>query len=249
MEIRKEEIELQHNYYVKTASDYDTVHNQSNDQISEHHLSLRHISALFPLIDVSSVLDVGCGTGRGVKYFQQMHPCIQVLGIEPVQELILAGINNSNISPESMICGKGESLPFEDCKFDVVCAFGVMHHTPNPDIVVKEMMRVAKKAVFISDANRFGQGSTLLRLFKLCTYFLGLWPLVDFIRTKGKRYMYSEGDGIFYSYSVYDNYKILSKWADRVILIPTERKYGLQSSTWLHPLLTTSHILVCAIKD
>ncbi len=28
-----------------------------------------------------------------------------------------------------------------------------------------------------------------------------LWPLVNFVKTKGKGYHYTEGDGVLYSYS------------------------------------------------
>ena len=123
-----------------------------------------------------------------------------------------------------------------------------MHHVPNSSNAVKELMRVARKAIFISDSNRFGQGSLLARLIKFSGWQMGLWPLANFILTRGKGYRISEGDGVSYSYSVFDNDKQLAKWADIVIAIPT-----LQDMRTRHhmanPTLTASHILLCAIKD
>ena len=57
---------------------------------------------------------------------------------------------------------------------DAVCAFGVMHHVKRPAIVVGEMMRVARRAIFISDSNRFGQGSMPARRVKLLLWRFGL---------------------------------------------------------------------------
>jgi len=77
------------------------------------------------------------------------------------------------------------------------------------------MCRVAKHAVFISDANNFGQGGALNRAIKQCLHALGLWKLFDYARSGVKGYHFSKGDGIFYSYSLHsDVRKIRSKFPD-----------------------------------
>lgn len=81
----------------------------------------------------------------------------------------------------------------------------------------KEMLRVAKKAVLISDSNRFGQGLRAARLIKLGLYKSKLWTAYNYVRTSGKGYQITEGDGLAYSYSVYDSFAWLSQWADRII--------------------------------
>jgi hypothetical protein len=43
--------------------------------------------------------------------------------------------------------------------FDVVCEYAARHHIPRPEIAVLEMLRIAKKAIFISDANNLDQGN------------------------------------------------------------------------------------------
>jgi ubiquinone/menaquinone biosynthesis C-methylase UbiE len=40
--------------------------------------------------------------------------------------------------------GNAEKLEFEDCTFDVVYAFGVLHHTPDIGSAVREIFRVLK---------------------------------------------------------------------------------------------------------
>ena len=54
---------------------------------------------------------------------------------------------------------------------------------------------LAKMAVFISDSNRFGQGSLRSRLLKLGLAKCGLWPLANLIKTRGTGYSISAGDG------------------------------------------------------
>lgn len=108
------------------------------------------------------------------------------------------------------------------------------------------MIRVSRRCVVLSDSNRFGQGSFLARVVKLLSYKLGVWPLIDPAKTRGKGYSVSEGDGLAYSYSVFVSYETLAGWATRIFLLPTE---DLTNRTWANPLLASGHLLVCAIRD
>jgi hypothetical protein len=54
------------------------------------------------------------------------------------------------------------------------------------------MLRVAKRAVFLSDSNRFGQGSLPARLLKLALYKIGLWGAFNYLSTFGKGYQVTE---------------------------------------------------------
>ncbi len=87
-------------------------------------------------------------------------------------------------TPEELIEGDATNLKFNDQQFDLVCAFGMLHHVRKPQQVISEMLRVSKKAIFISDGNNFGQGSILTRSIKQIINSLGLWRFADFIKTK-----------------------------------------------------------------
>jgi hypothetical protein len=100
--------------------------------------------------------------------------------------------------------------------------------------------------VIIADSNRFGQGSLPARWFKFFLYKLGLWGTFNYVRTRGKRYQISEGDGLFYSYSVYDSYELLAEWAERVVLVPVGKS---NSKSWLHPLLTSEALILIGIRN
>jgi hypothetical protein len=45
---------------------------------------------------------------------------------------------------------------------------------------------------------------------------------------------------------VYDSFDCLAEWAAHLMLIPAEQH---SASSWLHPLLTSSGVIVCALKE
>jgi ubiquinone/menaquinone biosynthesis C-methylase UbiE len=234
---------LQREYYQRTAHLYDAAHVREGD---EHHLALQYISSFFDVLGVSSVLDVGCGTGRGIKYFLENKPAIRVHGIEPVSALIQQAVTVNSIPAAMITAGSGEALPFADRTVDAAFECGILHHVRNPNRIVKEMMRVSRKAVFLSDENRFAHGSSFSRWAKLLLCKTGTFQSAYRFKTLGKGYRFSEGDGLAYSYSVFDSAEMLSKWADRVILIPTG---DVQPTSIFHPLMTSFHVLLCAVRD
>ena len=236
--------ELQHAFYTETAERYDTMHVQEHD---EHYLALDHISTLITGLGLRSVLDVGTGTGRGVKHFLEQDPELEeVRGIEPVRAMIDQAEQRNGVPVGRIVQGSGDSLPFESGSFDAVFELGVLHHVARPNEVVAEMTRVARRAVFLSDANRFAGGSRLHRAAKFALHQLGLWPTVYRLATRGRGYHLTDADGgVVYSYSVYDSLELLSGWADRVYLMPTCEV----SASPFDPLFTATNILVCALRD
>ena len=234
---------IQREYYERTAQSYDAAHVRDGD---EHYVALRHIVGFFDVLGISSVLDVGCGTGRGVKYFLERRPGILVQGVEPVSALIDRAVHVNSVPPGLIMKGVGEALPFADRSFDAVFECGILHHVKEPDQIVREMMRVSRKAVFLSDENRFAHGTTFGRWAKLLLCKTGIFRAAYRLKTLGKGYRFSEGDGLAYSYSVFDSMQVLSEWADRVIVIPTDE---VKTKSVFHPLLTSFHVLLCAIRD
>lgn len=231
--------EIQADYYKNTAGEYDFDHVAKADE-GEHNFALNILSSIIDFYSIKSILDVGAGTGRTVAYILKKHPDVKVIGIEPVAELRQQGYSKG-IPKSILIRGDGNKIDFESAEFDLVCEFGVLHHVPKPDVFVAEMLRVSKKGIFISDSNNFGQGSYLNRSIKQAINFLGLWKLYDLIRTKGKGYQISEGDGLYYSYSVFNNYKQISKECRKIHLMNTNTGEG-------NLYRTASHIALVGIK-
>jgi ubiquinone/menaquinone biosynthesis C-methylase UbiE len=156
----------------------------------------------------ATILDVGAGTGRLFQFFREQGLHFRIIGIEP-SPAQRAVAYSKGISPEMLIEGDGTQLRFPENHFDFCTEFGVLHHIKNSPVAVREMCRVASKGVFLSDSNNFGQGSSIRRSIKMSLRYLGLWKLALLIKTRGKGYNYSVGDGLFYSFTVFDCIKIL----------------------------------------
>lgn len=112
-------------------------------------------------------------------------------------------------------------MEFAGKSFDMSCEFGVLHHIKTPNIVVSEMLRVAKKAVFISDNNIYGDGSLFMRALKQIFHVLKLYKVAYFLQTKGRLYTLSKADGLAYHYSVFDSYDIIERHCSSMHLLNT----------------------------
>jgi ubiquinone/menaquinone biosynthesis C-methylase UbiE len=235
-------VAIQRRYYTDTAAKYDSMHAGEGDAQPE---ILSAVSALLQMVRPRTLLDVGCGTGRGIEYLLSTIPGLSAFGIEPVRALIEQSAEKARIPRGIALQGSGDALPFADASIDVVCSFAILHHVREPNRIVREMLRVARKAVVIADSNRFGQGSWPMRWAKLLLYKMGLWGVVNFAKTGGKGYRITEGDGLAYSYSLYDSFDCLAQGSKRLIVIPAGSG---KTRSWMHPLLTSEGVIALAIK-
>jgi SAM-dependent methyltransferase len=194
--------------------------------------ALEHLGA-------SSVLDIGSGTGRVLSFLKTRRPDITVRGIEPVEELREVAYAKG-ISSDELTDGDALDLVFPAGRFDLVCAFGVLHHVRTPARAIGEMLRVARQGIFISDSNNFGQGPGWLRAAKQLTNAFGLWPLANFIKTHGRGYDVSAGDGVSYSYSVFTDLEKIRLRCRSVHLFNT-------SNSGVNPYRTASHVALLGL--
>ncbi len=234
-----DEIQFQRDYYSKTATIYDDMHVKANEK-DEHFFALTFMIAALDYFEIQSILDIGSGTGRAIQYIKGKKPELRVVGIEPAKELRQIGYDKG-LTEIELASGDATKLQFSDSEFDLVCEFGALHHIKHPELAVSEMLRVAKKAILISDGNNFGQGSFLARIIKQLINAFGLWSVADFIKTKGKGYSLSEGDGLAYSYSVFNDYKQIQAQCKNIHLLNTIDGH-------INPYRTASHITLLGIK-
>jgi ubiquinone/menaquinone biosynthesis C-methylase UbiE len=209
----RDDAAIQRSYYQATAAHYDDSH------------GLGQIEYAFFVLDgylgrnkVSSLLDVGSGTGRALIQIQAGHPRINVRGIEPSGAMRSVAYGKG-VSPEVLTAGDALALPFADDSIDVVTAFGLLHHVKNPAAAVREMTRVAREAVFLCDTNNWGQGPPLRRAIKSALRVLGLWRLVMAVQTRGTGRKFSPGDGLYYSFSLYDVLPIVHRKFPRIYVM------------------------------
>jgi SAM-dependent methyltransferase len=93
------------------------------------------------------VLDVGSGDGDIASQIIKRRPDLEIQGID-----VLA-------RPASAIPVKlfdGITIPFVDGSFDTVMFVDVLHHTDDPNVLLREAKRVARRTVVIKDHLREG---------------------------------------------------------------------------------------------
>lgn len=231
------EIDLQREYYARTAQQYESMHVNASD---EHFKALTQLVDLLHKYQIESVLDVGSGTGRALHFLKEKKPGLKVTGIEPVHELRQVGYAHG-LSSEELKGGDATRLELADGSYDLVCEFGVLHHIRHPELAVKEMLRVARKVILISDSNNFGQGSWPTRTIKQCINAVGIWPLANWFKTGGKGYQITKGDGLAYSYSVFNNLRQIQRACSSVEVLDTHGGTG-------NVYRTAAHVTLIGIK-
>ncbi|MFI5024779.1 MAG: class I SAM-dependent methyltransferase [Alphaproteobacteria bacterium] len=233
---RDSNAEIQRQFYAKTSNSYDEQQTDEDD----YAFALRYLTAVLDFFEIKSILDVGAGTGRVERHMKAARPDIAVVGIEPVKELREVGYRRG-LTQDELQEGNGLAIKYGAGEFDLCCEFGVLHHTRYPHIVVDEMLRVARKGIFIVDYNNFGCGSFLSRSLKQLINAAGMWKAAVFIKTRGKGYDLSDDDGLSYSYSVFNNYAQIAKKC---------RVYVLNlSGSGINPYRTAGHVALLGIKQ
>jgi len=231
---------IQQEYYRNSAAQYDEYHSAGQD--SEHDISLFFLSSVLELNASKSILDVGAGTGRVMKFLSKKFDHIQVTGLEPVESLREIAYSKG-ISRNDLLAGDGYSIPFPDNSFDIVSEFGVLHHVKHPEKMLREMIRVSKQGIFISDSNNFGQGPLPIKMMKWALNVLGVWKLFDYLKTGGRGFRVSDTDGLSYSYSVFDSYSLLKTVSSEIYF------FNLQGRKGINPFRNAGHIALYARKN
>jgi len=101
---------------------------------------VEEIGALLP--PQSQMLDVGTGDGQIAKMIGERQHGTEVQGIDIMHRETIH-------IPVTLFDGK--VIPMEDNSVDVVTFVDVLHHTDDPQILISEASRVARKAVIIKD--------------------------------------------------------------------------------------------------
>jgi ubiquinone/menaquinone biosynthesis C-methylase UbiE len=87
------------------------------------------------------VLDVGAGTGAFA--YAVAHRVREVVAVERDEELTARASADAPSNVE-VVVGDGEHLALEPFSFDLVGCLLVLHHTPRPELMVAELVRMTR---------------------------------------------------------------------------------------------------------
>ena len=105
----------------------------------------RVISGLLPRN--ARVLDVGCGDGLLSRIIMTSRPDVTIEGID----VLVRPSTHIPVRPFN-----GVQLPYQDDAFDGVMFVDVLHHTDDPEVLLREAGRVTRGVVVMKDHRRNG---------------------------------------------------------------------------------------------
>lgn len=104
---------------------------------------------------VTSLLDVGAGDGALARTFADLTGASTVIGVDVL------------VQPRpaiEVVHYDGVTLPFPDRSVDVVILSDVLHHAADPERLLRESLRVCRRAVALKDHVSFGRLSSAILL-------------------------------------------------------------------------------------
>ena len=121
----------------KAAARYDTAR-----ALPEHatFLLINTLRENTPVDSISSVLDLGGGTGRFSRLLQQLYNC-PVYTIDPSVEMLKKGVSQ-NFNDIYWLASNAEYIPLKYSSVDLVFMSNVYHHLENHHHAVQEISRV-----------------------------------------------------------------------------------------------------------
>ena len=129
---------------------------------------------------IENCLDLGCGVGfwsieipKRVSVKNMYCSDLTKTAIETTSTRLKSNGIHANLSIQN-----GESTTFENNFFDFVNCQGVIHHTENPELMIKEISRILSKdgeaSISVYYKNFFLRNWNLLRVFGKMFYNLGI---------------------------------------------------------------------------
>jgi SAM-dependent methyltransferase len=118
----------------------------------EEYPLFRELSGLYGDHEGETVLDYGCGPGNDVVGFALHSRAARIVGVDvspTALELARARVALHGLAPgrvELVQTSDGDAtLPFDDSSFDHVNCQGVLHHTSDPESILRELHRVLRR--------------------------------------------------------------------------------------------------------
>ena len=145
------------------AADYDAMDNRApNDAFA---------SDCLQFTTFARALDVGTGTALIPIAMCSRAPDLAMVGVDLAEHML--AIARKNVERAGLAARVGlqkidaKALPFGDGEFEAVVSNSIIHHIPEPGHALGEMIRVAKRVVFVRDLVRPESDAEVKRLVAL----------------------------------------------------------------------------------
>lgn len=121
--------------------------NRLTANVDSHSEALLRLFFENDLYESKNVLDVGCGTGAMIELFSKILPDASFVGVDNSSKMLEVAHGNPLGSEKiKYVQGNACNIQFSENTFDFVYTRLVLMHNPNPQEIIKEMVRVCKPA-------------------------------------------------------------------------------------------------------
>ena len=101
-------------------------------------------------VPLTSVLDLGCGTGRFADALATRFGAV-VIGFDPSRKMLEQAQIKRTKGSVRYVCGSGEAIPLPDETIDLIFISMVFHHFTSPLDVARECRRVLRHGATLLD--------------------------------------------------------------------------------------------------
>jgi 2-polyprenyl-3-methyl-5-hydroxy-6-metoxy-1,4-benzoquinol methylase len=108
------------------------------------------LDELWELAAPESVIDVGCGEGVLSAEWAERLGAGRVVGVDLDDPELHAEWGRRERPNLEFVAADASALPFEADAFDMATGIEVLEHVPDPDAVLAEMARVARRRLLVS---------------------------------------------------------------------------------------------------
>ena len=90
----------------------------------------------------SEVIDIGCGSGRFIRYLKGR--CKKIVGVDPSAAIFAADVVVGPEDSVELIQASTDNLPYPDNHFDFGYSLGVLHHIPDTQKALTDCIKKIK---------------------------------------------------------------------------------------------------------
>ena len=145
-------------FFNRAAKSYDNaaiLHEELVNRLLQRLQYIRH--------QPETIIDIGCGTGKGVRGLQMAYPRARVCATDIAYEMLLQARSSFRLlSKKRLVSADMEQLPFATQAFDLVFSSLAMHWSNDLGATLREFARVSKPGALLMFSS-FGPG-TLVEL-------------------------------------------------------------------------------------
>ena len=90
------------------------------------------------------IIDIGCGSGRFIKYIRERYEHQLIVGIDPSSAILAADSLLGTDEKVILVQAAADNIPYPENYFDFAYSLGVLHHIPDTQKALNDSVKILK---------------------------------------------------------------------------------------------------------